>query len=113
MLEHPQGETLAAGGSAHGHLPDEQRVRPVGHKVTGDAANDLTVLFGNDGRRGEVVTLEQVAVERVFVERGTLADQPVNSSAIVDCRNPEACGLPGPIISVGCNGLVPNQISRE
>jgi hypothetical protein len=113
MLEHAQGEALAARGGADGDLPDEQGVRPRRDEVPGDTAHHVTVLFRDDGGRREVVALKQVAVEGVLVERGALADQAVNSGAIVDCRDPEACGLPGPIDIFGCNGLVPNQICPE
>ncbi|MGC0346346.1 hypothetical protein RKD34_001926 [Streptomyces sp. SAI-218] len=86
-VEQGGGETAAAVGRVHGHLPDEEGVGPVRADVPGDEPDGLSTVVPCHRRRGgEVATPQQIAVRRVQVEDLGVAGDPPQCGSVRDRR---------------------------
>ena len=72
-----------------GDLPDEQRIVVFRRAVTRDPANAVVIRLGDGAGICEMSALQQIAVERVVIERTDIADQPIDCHAIGFGRTPE------------------------
>src|SRR5690606_35668134 len=70
----------------HGHLPDKQCVLLFRRNVAGDESDQITVHLGRHAGVGEMGALQQVAVGGVFIQGFALADQLVQTGAVLTLR---------------------------
>ncbi|MGA7594874.1 MAG: hypothetical protein WCA64_06730 [Gallionella sp.] len=66
----------------HRDLPDEQGVRSFRDAIAGDAAEQIAVAECSYRGVPEMAALQQVAIQRIGVKRGTGTHQPVQRNAI-------------------------------
>lgn len=85
-FEHSFCKALASSVFVDGNLPDENRLGLLRGNITGDKADQVTVLFSGNTGFGEVAALQQVAVDRVGIQWWALFYQLVKPEAIILAR---------------------------
>ncbi len=80
--DHRLGETAAPGRGVDCDLPDEKMIGLAGDDVSGSPARDAAPNFGDNAGLREVAALQQVAIERILVERRTGGDKVVDGGPV-------------------------------
>ena len=105
------GQLATAGGFGDGDLPHEERAGILRRNIGRDPSEDLTVFLGQHAGLGEVGALQEVAVERISVQRLAGRNQIMHGLTVF----PPGVAEPQPILRAACrtSGVVRRLLQHQ